>query len=661
MPTVRLTWTDPNSGPTQEEEVRIYRDTAAFTAGSLPAVLATLAADTLTYDDTTVVDGNSYYYAVAFERGGFLALSFTGEVEVGVAASQYQISIGAGEVGSTVTNFPVMVDLSLMPSSFWTEVNDDGGNIRAYASTGGAQYALDIASFHQNAQDGTLWVKVPSITNGAGATFILELGDPTQQREARGATYGSAAVWTDYQSVFLGGENTDDRASTSRLFTIAGDCVSFVNVGNPEMTFAADPHQGVTWHEASGEVYTSDDNALRRYSAAGTLLTSNTNPNADIMTATGLTGLVHLGDLCVVGDFLIVPANDFPTDSKCVIAVFDRVTLTLVNTFNATSIEPAISGICWNLETERLVTCNWGSFTRLYRFTLNQSTGAIAADGNILLNRLIAGGNFNNAAQGIEYWRGHYWISDDTRDEVVRVKPNGDYHPDDSPIQYADDNGASVAGNYEGICIYKDGLAVLIDPSAANSYIIYSRPANFDFGGGGARYGTSDGYFESTGLTGGTTFTMSISAARSATKQQSILTFRDFSSDFTNDRVTLAHRFVTPNYRLEVWDNINSWLSPGTPINAATGVWNRMAAVYNGTNRELFIDGLSRATQSGITARDADFDALSIGIDDTSLAESFDGDVAFAYVRLGVLSADWLAAEHSMISNPAGFYTITEL
>ena len=31
----------------------------------------------------------------------------------------------------------------------------------------------------------------------------------------------------------------------------------------------------------------------------------------------------------------------------------------------------------------------------------------------------------------------------------------------------------------------------------------------------------------------------------------------------------------------------------------------------------------------------------------------------FAYLRLAYLSDAWLAAEHSMLSNPAGFYTIT--
>lgn len=571
----------------------------------------------------------------------------------------FTVTVAASEVTADLTNFPVMVDLSLMPSGFWTDVNHDGGNIRAYASVGGAEYPLDIVTFQHNAQDGTLWVKVPSVTVAGGASFVLVLGASTQQRAARSDTYGSAAVWSDYQSVFLGGENTDDHASTSRLFYTEGDAVTFLNVGNPEMTFAADPHEGGTWHAGSGEVYTSDDNALRRYDASGTLLASNTNPNADIMAATGQTGLIHLCDICIVGDWLIVPTNDYPGTTKCAIAVFDRTTLALVAATNVSATEPKISGICWNDDLQQLVTCNWGTFSTLFKFDLNLSTGAITANGTITLNRISASGSLNSVAQGIEWWRGHYWISDDSRDEVVRVKPNGDWHFDNSPIQFSDNNSTSVTGNYEGIFKYKDGLAVLIDPTSANSYLIYSTPCDFDFGGGGARYGTNGGYFEAAGLTGGTTFTMSVSGARSTAQQHDYASFRDFSAGNTNDRVTLAQRVVTGVYTIQMWDDVNSWLTPGSPVNPTTGVWNRVAGVYNGTSRALYIDGVSRATQSGITARDAGFTAFAIGNDDTTGAENFNGDIAFAYIRMQAMSADWLAAEHSMVSNPGGFYTIT--
>ena len=592
-----------------------------------------------------------------------LGLSYARQAGAGAPVDSYTVN-QTYTPAANLTDFPVMVDLALIDPArqedFWAGVRPDGGNIRAYASPGGAQYPLDIATINHGAQDGTLWVKVPSLPSAGGASFVLVLGPSTQQREARDATYGSAAVWSDYHSVFLGGESTDDRASTSRVFPVMGDGATFLNVGNPEMTFAADPHQGMTWHRASGEIYTSDNNALRRYDASGTLLTSNTDPNGDIMTATGMTGLIHLCDICLVGDWLIVPTNDYPTDTKCALAVFDRTTLTLVAATDVSATDPEISGICWNPDTSRLYTCRWGAMAGLKAWSLDMSTGAIAhLSGSGITFAPFVVGQLTNKVQAVEYWRGHYWLTDDTRDEVIRVKADGTFNLDDCPIQFADDNSTSVTGNYEGICVYKDGLAVLADPTSANSYMIYSTPANFDFGGGGARYGTNDGYFEATGLTGSTTFTMAVSAKRSAAKQQSLASYRDFSAGTTNDRVTLAHRFVTPNYRIEAWDNTNSWLSPGTPVNAATGTWNRVAVVYNGTNRELYIDGVSKASQSGITARDAGFTAFSVGIDDTSAAESFDGDMAFAYIRHGVLSAAWLAAEHSMLSNPAGFYSIT--
>ena len=588
----------------------------------------------------------------------------------GAAPPRFLFEIAPGEVSADLTDFPVMIDLALMPSAFWAAVNEDGGNIRAYASAGGAEHALAIAVFQHNAQDGTLWVKLPSITAAGGASFILELGDLSQRRHARDATYGARAVFADYAAVFLGGEKTDNFAltATSAVVPVTGDGVTFLNVGNPEITLAADPHQGATWHRGSDEIYTCDNNVLRRYDAAKlradpddatALLVSNTNPSGQVESLLGMATLGHCCDICLVDDWLIVPINNYPATTRCVLAVFHRETLTLVAATNVSATDTEISGVCWNPETERLVTCRWGTMLSMRQWILNRTTGAITYDSAIMLS--ITGGSFTDQIQGIEWWRDHYWLSDDSRDEVIRVKANGVCNYNDCPIQFSDNSAASVAGNYEGICVYKDGLAVLVDPTSANSYMIYSRPANFDFGGGGARYGTNNGWFDVTGLAGGTTWTMSISAARSAAKQAALLSYRDFASGATNDRATLVHRFVTPNYRIELWDNTNSWLSPGTPVNAALNVFNRVAAVYQGTARRLFIDGVERASQTGITARDSGFTALSIGVDDETAAESFDGDVAFAYLRMQAMSAAWLAAEHSMLSSPGGFYTITEL
>jgi hypothetical protein len=457
----------------------------------------------------------------------------------------------------------------------------------------------------------------------------------------------------------LGGESTDDRAHASRVFYAQGDVSSWLNVGNPEITFADDPHQGVAWHRPSGDWYSVDNNVIRRFDAAGAPLASNTDPSGDVEDFLGMATLGHCCAPCIAGDLLIVPVNNYPTDTLCAIAVFNRETLALINAVNVSAVEPKISGICWNDETSRLVTCNWGAFTNLYRFTLNEGTGAIATDGDITLTQ-TGPGNLTDAAQGIVWRFGHYWIADDSRDETIRIKPSGAYHRDDAPINFADDNSTSVTGNYEGNTPYKDGIATLVDPTSADAYAIYSRPANFAFGGGGARYGTNNGYFQSVGLSGGTTWTIAISAKRTTSKQATMINFRDLSAGTTNDRAGIVQRLVTGECRIEAWDNTNTWLTPGTTVVADEGEWNRVALVYSGTTRKLVINGVVAATQTGITARDAGFTALTIGHDDESDLESFDGDLAFGYLRMEALSDAWLAAEYANLSDPAGFGTLTE-
>ncbi len=73
---VQIDWTDMNSGPMQEDDFVIYRDTAPLRLATLPAILATLAADTETYTDTTVAPATTYYYAVVARRGARVAARF---------------------------------------------------------------------------------------------------------------------------------------------------------------------------------------------------------------------------------------------------------------------------------------------------------------------------------------------------------------------------------------------------------------------------------------------------------------------------------------------------------------------------------------------------------------------------------------------------------
>lgn len=82
MPTVRLSWTDNN---TQEDGFRIYRSPTSFLPQDAPPEIAELPVDSVTYDDTTAVLDETYFYRVSAFRG--LIETFSDEISVTVVAA----------------------------------------------------------------------------------------------------------------------------------------------------------------------------------------------------------------------------------------------------------------------------------------------------------------------------------------------------------------------------------------------------------------------------------------------------------------------------------------------------------------------------------------------------------------------------------------------
>jgi hypothetical protein len=189
MPTVRLTWTDPNIGVAQEDEIRIYRSTSPFDAGSLPPVLATLAANTLTYDDTTAVDGSTYYYAVGMVKGTIVQLSF-GQIDVGglvvkldVALSRPQLTIasdGLSFVSSMDGLFGARTKFSRRTGKFYFEVSltDTAKGGDGFCMVGLARPDLTFEAVGRSAYG--VWINLASTSNGniwiEGTNTALNLG-----------------------------------------------------------------------------------------------------------------------------------------------------------------------------------------------------------------------------------------------------------------------------------------------------------------------------------------------------------------------------------------------------------------------------------------------------------------------------------------------------
>lgn len=69
MPSAKLDWDDMNVGPAQEEGFRVYRSVAPMVLGALPAAIAVLPQDTITYDDLTASTGDNHYIVSAWRDG----------------------------------------------------------------------------------------------------------------------------------------------------------------------------------------------------------------------------------------------------------------------------------------------------------------------------------------------------------------------------------------------------------------------------------------------------------------------------------------------------------------------------------------------------------------------------------------------------------------
>lgn len=74
--TVKLAWANRVIGT----GINVYRSETAFTAATLPAVLASIAADATFYSDDTVVADTTYFYAVGIVDGARIALSSVVEI-----------------------------------------------------------------------------------------------------------------------------------------------------------------------------------------------------------------------------------------------------------------------------------------------------------------------------------------------------------------------------------------------------------------------------------------------------------------------------------------------------------------------------------------------------------------------------------------------------
>ena len=107
------------------------------------------------------------------------------------------ITIQSGQVSSTLSSFPVYVDLSDMPASFFANVAGDGADIRMTTSDGKSEIAVEVVSINTASSTGELHFNAPTLSDTIDTGFYLYYGQPGASAPAATSTYGSQAVWNN--------------------------------------------------------------------------------------------------------------------------------------------------------------------------------------------------------------------------------------------------------------------------------------------------------------------------------------------------------------------------------------------------------------------------------------------------------------------------------
>lgn len=561
--------------------------------------------------------------------------------------AQFTITIAAGAVASNLIDFPLMVRLSDMSSAFWAAVKEDGGDIRA-TDMAGATIPHDLSRFDYSEQDGVLWVKI-TLAAAADNSFKITCGNSGLSKLAVDDTNGRNAVWSDYEAVFLLGESgAEDRtggANGAIELDPQSGCFELVAT-SPDLN----SHQGICWDGT--HYYTTDTNAIYKWDAAWSLVDSNVDPLGDAAIG-GAPTVNHLGDVEFHAGLLYMPIECYPASVglyNAHIGIFDAADLSFVGSFDISAQAHEASSVTYcDLDGLFYVTDYDSNPSTIFKYDPSDGSyvGTLTCDRSIGLR------------QGITWWRGSFWVSSASSNEVLKVSYAGEV----SVASYASALVGGLFGNtttatYEGIGHTDTELLLLDDPGSSETVARW-RPIDLGLAGGGGFSTAASGFVSAYSRSSHTTFTLGVTASI-AVKGANRVAASYWQDGIDNRRQVIAYRNASA--ALAMWDVNNSWLDSSPAINPTLNQPYRLNSVYSGSaSRKLFINGAQAAVQNVITAVPATLNAILIGTEDSSHLEGWSGTLGFVYLRAEALSAAWLAAEYANLNDSISFYSIVDV
>lgn len=538
---------------------------------------------------------------------------------------------------STLTDFVTRVDLADMPTAWWADVAANGGNIRV--KQGGTVVPHDVIYVDRVAQRGTLYFKA-TLGTSSNVFTIDKSGDG---RLAVTDPNGRNAVWSAYDVMIDGWQPRVNRTGGADITQTS----VLPLIGPIALGPATGCHQGVAVDEA-GFFYTIDDDEIVKWDSSWTEVARSTTPIAD----SGIAGVNHLGTGNVVDGELYIVLEYF-TSSNTVwnnqhIAVYNLSDLSFNRSYNISAQAHEVSGIDYNPEDGYFYVTDWTAAgdSVLHKYDLDPGASSYTYLGTVALSSSVA------KKQGIAYHQGYWWMTGDPASAskaIWRADLDGTGVTEAAGAYLGDATG----DNLEGLCSDGTHLYVMFDQGATDR-----RVYTYEMAGQSERiHFDVRGYLRVVGFPLRTSWTMGATSvlAKKATSNRALLSHSD-NSDVNNNRATLAASSSRAKYA--TWNSTNAWLDdPGSTPARLDNM--RFHLTYNeAVARAIWRNGVMAA--SGATAtRPVTGGTLFMGVEDTTGNEGLFGALARIYLRAGVMSADWLAAEYASWETPSAFYSVS--
>jgi hypothetical protein len=197
----------------------VFQDAVATAqAGTLTSDQFRVLDDTGSGDEivaTTSVSATGYAFTLS-TNPSVLTLGWALAVN-GESNHVATVTVPNTNVTGSHTDFPLLVDLSDLPASFWNTVANGGGDIRVFEDQAGGlvEVPREVVSCVTTggANTGELWVKIPLLT--ATSDCVLQIHADGTSDYSTTATYGRNEVWSDYEFVSHDGGGTDSSGTLS--------------------------------------------------------------------------------------------------------------------------------------------------------------------------------------------------------------------------------------------------------------------------------------------------------------------------------------------------------------------------------------------------------------------------------------------------------------